>query len=63
MKENTVWAYWGHEPSYHLKRMHTRPSLFTLGEWSDKWQDRLRTEECIKKAANRKNKDTYRNCS
>ncbi|MBO5008192.1 MAG: beta-galactosidase [Clostridia bacterium] len=51
MKENTVWAYWGHEPSYHLKRMHTRPSLFTLGEWSDKWQDRLRTEECIKKAA------------
>lgn len=51
MKEPVVWAYWGHEPSYHLKRMHSRPSLFTLGEWSDEWQDRLRSEECIKKAA------------
>lgn len=51
MSENIVWAYWGHEPSYHLKRMHTRPSLFTLGEGADKWQERLRSEECIKKAA------------
>ena len=46
-----VWAYWGHEPSYHLKRMHSAPSLFALGEWADEWLDRLRSEESIKKAA------------
>jgi len=46
-----VWAYWGHEPSYHLKRMHSAPSIFALGEWADEWLDRLRSEECIQKAA------------
>lgn len=51
MRKAEVWAFWGHEPSYHLKRMHSKPSLFTLGEWADEWQKRLRSEECIKKAA------------
>lgn len=46
-----VWAYWGHEPSYHLKRMHSAPSVFALGEWADEWLRRLRSEECIQKAA------------
>lgn len=51
MDSPIIWAYWGHEPSYHLKRMNSKPSLFALGEWADSWQERLRSEECIKKAA------------
>lgn len=51
MNEPEVWAYWGHEPSYHLKRMHSAPSVFALGEWAEEWLDRLRSEECIQKAA------------
>lgn len=51
MENSVVWAYWGHEPSYHLKRMDSRPSIFALGEWSDEWMKRLRSEECIKKIA------------
>lgn len=51
MNHPEIWAYWGHEPSYHLKRMHSAPSIFALGEWADEWLDRLRSEECIQKAA------------
>ncbi len=47
--DKIVWAYYGHEPSYHLKRMHNSPSTFCLGEWSDAWQDKMRTEESVKK--------------
>ncbi|MBR2322124.1 MAG: beta-galactosidase [Clostridia bacterium] len=49
MDNKIVWAYYGHEPSYHLKRMHNAPSTFCLGEWSDAWQDKMRTEESVKR--------------
>ena len=49
MENKVVWAYYGHEPSYHLKRMHSSPSTFCLGEWADAWQDKTRTEESIKR--------------
>ena len=49
MENKVIWAYYGHEPSYHLKRMHNSPSTFCLGEWADVWQDKTRTEESIKR--------------
>ena len=51
MNQPEVWAYWGHEPSYHLRRMHSAPSLFAPGECTDEWLDRLRSEESIRTAA------------
>lgn len=48
----TVWSYWNHEPADHLRRMgHSRPSVFTVGEWLPQWYDRLHGEELISKVA------------
>ena len=52
MKEPIVWSYWNHEPIYHLKRMgNDGGTVFSLGEWTDEWYDRIHGEELIKKAA------------
>ena len=52
MKQPVVWSYWNHEPIYHLKRMgNDGGTVFSLGEWTDEWYDRIHGEELLKKAA------------
>ena len=47
----TVWTYWNHESADHLRRMGSRPSVFTVGEWLPQWYGRLHGEELIAKAS------------
>ncbi len=52
MNQPIIWSYWNHEPIYHLKRMgNDGGTVFSLGEWTDEWYDRIHGEELIKKGA------------
>ena len=50
MSKPVIWSYWGHEPMDHLRRMNGNDSIFSQGEWTEDWYERLHTDELIKKA-------------
>ena len=51
-RKGVIWAYWGHEPMDHLRRMgNNSESIFSLGECAEPWYIRLHSEEMIEKAA------------
>ncbi|MBE7063403.1 MAG: hypothetical protein E7390_06435 [Ruminococcaceae bacterium] len=46
----TVWSYYGHEPIDHLRRMESADKIFSPGEWTDAWYQRMHSEELLEKA-------------
>lgn len=52
MTDGIVWAFWGHEPLHHYRRLGGgSTSIFKNGKWIDDWYERLHDEETIRQAA------------
>lgn len=51
-RDGIIWAYWGHEPVHHYRRLGgDRLSIFKNGDWVDEWYERLHDESAVRRAA------------